>query len=79
MEYLKSFPSHMDFEGQRRAERIFQSIIVLFGLVGLVWGYAIQQFSQTVYILVSVFLNMDTANSDFGSGTVPPQVTVDQS
>jgi hypothetical protein len=24
---------------------------VLFGAVGLVWGYTIQQFSQTVYIL----------------------------
>ena len=26
-------------------------IIVLFGVVGLVWGFMIQQFSQTVYIL----------------------------
>jgi len=24
---------------------------VLFGIVGLLWGYVIQQFSQTVYIL----------------------------
>jgi signal peptidase complex subunit 1 len=29
--------------------RFFSS--VLFGAVGLVWGYTIQQFSQTVYIL----------------------------
>jgi hypothetical protein len=26
-------------------------IVVLFGFVGIVWGYIIQQFSQTVYIL----------------------------
>ncbi|XP_043193076.1 signal peptidase complex subunit 1-like [Amphibalanus amphitrite] len=44
-------PTHMDYEGQKWAERLFQVIIVLFGVVGLVWGYSIQQFSQTVYIL----------------------------
>jgi signal peptidase complex subunit 1 len=26
-------------------------IVVLFGVVGLIWGYIIQHFSQTVYIL----------------------------
>ena len=31
-------------------------IVVLFGGVGLVWGYIIQQFSQTVYILGAGFL-----------------------
>lgn len=28
-------------------------IITLFGAVGLIWGYIIQQFSQTVYILIA--------------------------
>ena len=60
----------MDYVGQGRAEKLYQIIIILFGVVsncqlsleylcstffiakvGLVWGYAIQQFSQTVYIL----------------------------
>lgn len=45
-----------DFEGQARAERISRIIITLFGIVGLVWGYIIQQFSQTVYILGAGFL-----------------------
>ena len=48
---IKSIPVHMDFVGQGRAEKLYQIIIVLFGVVGLVWGYTIQQFSQTVYIL----------------------------
>lgn len=40
-----------DFEGQARAESLSRIIVVLFGIVGLLWGYVIQQFSQTVYIL----------------------------
>ncbi|XP_055599718.1 signal peptidase complex subunit 1 [Uranotaenia lowii] len=45
--------THMDFEGQGRAEKLSRVIITLFGAVGLVWGYIIQQFSQTVYILIA--------------------------
>lgn len=48
---IKSIPVHMDYVGQGRAEKLYQIIIVLFGVVGLFWGYTIQQFSQTVYIL----------------------------
>ena len=51
MDYFKSIPTHMDFDGQALAENLSRIIIVLFGVVGLVWGYMIQQFSQTVYIL----------------------------
>ena len=32
-------------------ENKMSPFLVLFGAVGLVWGYTIQQFSQTVYIL----------------------------
>lgn len=46
----------MDYDGQRRAEKIFQTIIMVFAIVGLVWGYIVQQFSQTVYILAAGFL-----------------------
>ena len=34
-----------DFEGQARAENLSRIIVVLFGVVGLVWGYIIQHFS----------------------------------
>merc|ERR1712027_224611 len=51
LDYFKSIPTHMDFDGQARAENLSRIIVVLFGLVGLVWVYIIQQFSQTVYIL----------------------------
>merc|ERR1712080_172977 len=51
LSYLKAIPTHMDFDGQARAENLSRIIVVLFGVVGLIWGYIIQQFSQTVYIL----------------------------
>ena len=51
LDMIKNIPVHMDYVGQGRAEKLYQIIIVLFGVVGLVWGYTIQQFSQTVYIL----------------------------
>ena len=51
LDAIKNIPVHMDFVGQGRAEKLYQIIIVLFGVVGLVWGFMIQQFSQTVYIL----------------------------
>ncbi|ELU05542.1 hypothetical protein CAPTEDRAFT_182747 [Capitella teleta] len=53
---VKNLPTFMDFEGQKRAERTFQVIIVLFAAVGFVWGYICQQFSQTIYILAAGFL-----------------------
>ncbi|XP_076451701.1 signal peptidase complex subunit 1-like [Babylonia areolata] len=52
-ESIKALPVHMDFTGQKRAERTFQIIILLFGAVGFVWGYICQQFSQTMYILLA--------------------------
>ncbi|KAG8268048.1 signal peptidase complex subunit 1 [Homalodisca vitripennis] len=55
MDILNSLPTHMDFDGQKRAEKLSRIIITLFGAVGLVWGYIIQQFSQTVYIVGAGF------------------------
>jgi len=46
----------MDYDGQARAEKLSRIIILLFGVVGFVWGYAIQQFSETVWILGGGFL-----------------------
>lgn len=51
IDFINSIPTHMDFDGQGRAENLSRIIVVLFGVVGLIWGYIIQQFSQTVYIL----------------------------
>ncbi|XP_019876577.1 signal peptidase complex subunit 1 [Aethina tumida] len=56
MDLFSSIPTHMDFEGQARAEKLSRVIITLFGIVGVVWGYIIQQFSQTVYILGAGFV-----------------------
>lgn len=50
-ESIKSIPTHMDFDGQRRAERYFQIIILAFAAVGFVCGYITQFFSHTLYIL----------------------------
>ncbi|KAG5674135.1 hypothetical protein PVAND_004120 [Polypedilum vanderplanki] len=48
--------THMDFEGQNRAEKISRAIITFFGFAGLIWGAIIQQFSQTIYILAAGFV-----------------------
>jgi len=47
---------HMDYDGQARAEKLSRIIILLFGFVGFVWGYIIQQFSETVRILGAGFI-----------------------
>ncbi|CAF0891534.1 unnamed protein product [Adineta steineri] len=57
------FPTHMDFRGQKMAERLFQVIIVFFGLIGFLAGYMMQQFSMTIYsvlfgVLVSAVLTI---------------------
>lgn len=46
----------MDYDGQARAEKLSRIIISVFGVVGLIWGYVIQQFSQTIYILGAGFV-----------------------
>merc|ERR1712050_536829 len=51
MDFFNSFESHMDYEGQSKAENVSRFIVVLFGVVGFVFGWYIEQFSQTVYIL----------------------------
>ncbi|XP_034240715.1 signal peptidase complex subunit 1 isoform X2 [Thrips palmi] len=55
MDFFSNIPTHMDYDGQGRSEKISRLIITLFGVVGLVWGYIIQQFSETVYVLFAGF------------------------
>ncbi|KAK3760422.1 hypothetical protein RRG08_023718, partial [Elysia crispata] len=50
-ESIKSIPTHMDFDGQKRAERYFQIIILAFAVAGFGCGYVTQFFSHTLYIL----------------------------
>ncbi|XP_065842730.1 signal peptidase complex subunit 1-like [Oscarella lobularis] len=47
---------HMDYEGQKLAERIFQIVLVSFGIVGFIWGYVCQRFSQTVIVVAAGFV-----------------------
>uniref|UniRef100_A0A6B2EII6 Signal peptidase complex subunit 1 n=1 Tax=Phlebotomus kandelakii TaxID=1109342 RepID=A0A6B2EII6_9DIPT len=53
---MLNIQTHMDFEGQGRAEKVSRIIITFFGIVGLIYGGYVQQFSQTVYILTAGFL-----------------------
>ncbi|XP_055698828.1 signal peptidase complex subunit 1 [Phlebotomus papatasi] len=52
---MLNIQTHMDFDGQGRAERLSRIIITIFGIVGLVYGGYVQQFSQTVFILAAGF------------------------
>lgn len=65
MDFFDSLATHMDYDGQARAEKLSRVIVTLFGVVGLIWGYAIQQFSQTIYILGAGFVLA-------GIVTIPP-------
>jgi len=47
---------HMDYAGQRLAERLLQLIMVLAGVVGWIYGYLIQDFSMTIKILGAGFI-----------------------
>ncbi|KAK0427715.1 hypothetical protein QR680_010386 [Steinernema hermaphroditum] len=52
-EPLKQISTHHDFAGQKRAERIYQVILVVAGVLGFMIGFAGQQLSYTVYTIVS--------------------------
>ncbi|XP_074601555.1 signal peptidase complex subunit Spase12 [Brevipalpus obovatus] len=54
--FLSAIPTHLDFAGQRKAERLFQILVLLFAAVGLAVGYHYEQFSYTVYSLGAGFL-----------------------
>ncbi|XP_071945647.1 signal peptidase complex subunit 1-like [Antedon mediterranea] len=56
LDMFKSIPTHMDYKGQQLAEQVFQAIIILFAVVGFIWGYLVQQFVQTVYMLGAGFI-----------------------
>merc|ERR1711894_251139 len=51
--FLQLIPSHMDYKGQEQAENWSRIVVMLFGAVGLIYGWMIQEFSQTIYILAA--------------------------
>lgn len=56
MDLFASIPTHIDYVGQAKAEKLYRAIITLFSIVGFIWGYIVQQFSQSVYILGAGFI-----------------------
>merc|ERR1712119_182801 len=56
MDSFMGFSVHMDFEGQKLAERLFQIIVVTFGAVGWLYGYYVQDFFMTVLTLGAGFV-----------------------
>ncbi|XP_002733632.1 signal peptidase complex subunit 1-like [Saccoglossus kowalevskii] len=56
LKLFKSWTTHMDYKGQKLAEQLFQAIIILFAVVGFIWGYMCEQFVQTMYVLGAGFV-----------------------
>ncbi|CAH2313296.1 signal peptidase complex subunit 1 [Pelobates cultripes] len=52
---LDAIPTQMDYKGQKLAEQIFQGIILFSAVVGFIYGYLIEQFGWTVYIVIAGF------------------------
>ncbi|KAE8612917.1 hypothetical protein XENTR_v10013040 [Xenopus tropicalis] len=52
---FSSIPTQMDFKGQKLAEQIFQGIILFSAVLGFLYGYVIEQFGWTVYIVIAGF------------------------
>ncbi|GMR55666.1 hypothetical protein PMAYCL1PPCAC_25861, partial [Pristionchus mayeri] len=46
---LQKLSTHHDYPGQRRAERIFQAILVVSGIIGFGVGYHTQQLSHAIF------------------------------
>ncbi|KAF8367946.1 spcs-1 [Pristionchus pacificus] len=47
---LQKLSTHHDYPGQRRAERIYQVILVVSGLIGFAVGFQTQQLSHAIFI-----------------------------
>ncbi|XP_015786842.1 signal peptidase complex subunit 1 [Tetranychus urticae] len=54
--FFDSIPTHMDFVGQKKAEKLFQTLILAAAVIGLAIGYHYEQFSYTVYSLGAGFV-----------------------
>ncbi|GAA6099965.1 signal peptidase complex subunit 1 [Tachysurus ichikawai] len=52
---FNSVPTHMDYKGQKLAEQIFQGVILVSAVIGFIYGFIIEQFGWTVYIMLAGF------------------------
>ncbi|XP_029455304.1 signal peptidase complex subunit 1 [Rhinatrema bivittatum] len=52
---FSSIPTQMDYKGQKLAEQIFQGIILVSAVIGFIYGFIIEQFGWTVYIVMAGF------------------------
>lgn len=52
---LRRFSTYIDFVGQRKAERIFQTILVSSAIIGFCIGYVTERMSHAVYTLGAGF------------------------
>eukprot|EP00049_Salpingoeca_infusionum_P018585 m.357891 g.357891 ORF g.357891 m.357891 type:complete len:93 (-) comp17978_c0_seq1:448-726(-) len=48
--FLPQFETHVDYEGQKLAELLAQSIIAAFAVIGFLWGWYWQRFSETFIV-----------------------------
>ncbi|KAM3914305.1 signal peptidase complex subunit 1 [Leptodactylus fuscus] len=55
LDIFASIPTQMDYKGQKLAEQIFQGIILFSAVIGFIYGYVIEQFGWTVYIVIAGF------------------------
>ncbi|XP_063796684.1 signal peptidase complex subunit 1 [Pseudophryne corroboree] len=55
LDIFASIPTQMDYKGQKLAEQIFQGIILFSAVVGFIYGFVIEQFGWTVYIVIAGF------------------------
>ncbi|KAF5904536.1 signal peptidase complex subunit 1 [Clarias magur] len=44
-----------DYKGQKLAEQIFQGVILVSAIIGFIYGFIIEQFGWTVYIMLAGF------------------------
>uniref|UniRef100_A0A0N4ZID7 Signal peptidase complex subunit 1 n=1 Tax=Parastrongyloides trichosuri TaxID=131310 RepID=A0A0N4ZID7_PARTI len=54
--WMTCFSTHMDFEGQQKAERIYEVIVVLSAVIGFIVGFYTQQISHMVISIGIGFL-----------------------
>uniref|UniRef100_A0A914BWW2 Signal peptidase complex subunit 1 n=1 Tax=Acrobeloides nanus TaxID=290746 RepID=A0A914BWW2_9BILA len=54
--WMRPFSTHIDFVGQQKAERIFQVILVVHGIIGFIAGFVTQQLSVSMYTIGFGFL-----------------------
>ncbi|NXY70870.1 SPCS1 peptidase, partial [Glareola pratincola] len=51
----KKYLFPQDYKGQKLAEQIFQGIILVSAIIGFIYGYIIEEFACTVYIVMAGF------------------------